>query len=111
VDAVHFFRRHGRQVAAPFVGFDQHIVGNDVEFFLHLALHVLAARRAQHIAQGAFVDGLADALASACHHFEQQTQLRRNMAFGALLFNQVAGEGDVVCHGEGSKWCAEKLTE
>ena len=44
VDAVHFLAGHGRQVAAPFVGFDQHLVGDDVELLLHLALHVLAAR-------------------------------------------------------------------
>ena len=63
VNAVHFFGRHGGEVTAPFVGFDQYFVGNDVEFFLHFALHVLAAGAAQDIAQGAFVDCVTDALA------------------------------------------------
>jgi hypothetical protein len=83
-------------VAAPFVGLDQHLVGDDVQLLLHLALHVLAAGRAQHAAQGALVDGLADALAGAGHHFEQQAQLARDVAVDALLLDQVAGEADAL---------------
>ena len=82
-------------MAAPFVGLDQHLVGDDVELLLHLALHVLAAGAAQHAAQGALVDGVADALAGACHHFQQQAQLGRDVAVDALLFDQVAGEGNL----------------
>ena len=98
VDAVHFFRCHGGKVAAPFVGLDQHFVGDDVQFFLHLALHVLTVRRSQHAAQCALVDGLADAFACACHHFKQQPQMRRNVAFGALLLDQVARQGNFGGH-------------
>jgi hypothetical protein len=86
------------QVAAPFVGFDQHFVGDDVELFLDFALHVLALGAAQHAAQRAFVDGVADALAGARHHFQQQAQLPGDEAVHALLFDQVAGEADFVCH-------------
>ena len=43
VDGVHLLAGHGGQVAAPFVGVDQHLVGDDVELLLHLALHVFAA--------------------------------------------------------------------
>jgi hypothetical protein len=56
VDAVHFLAGHGRQVAAPFVGLDQHFVGDDVQLLLDLALHVLALGRAQHAAERALVD-------------------------------------------------------
>ena len=42
VDGVHFFGCHGRQVAAPFVGFDQHFIGDDVQLLLDLSLHVFA---------------------------------------------------------------------
>jgi ATP-binding cassette subfamily F protein 3 len=38
-------------VAAPFVGLDQHFVGDDVQLFLYLALNVFTVRRAQHAAQ------------------------------------------------------------
>jgi hypothetical protein len=59
---------HGREVTAPFVGFNQHLVGNDVELLRISHVSVVAAlstlpRRLR--------DGLADA-ASPCHHFEQQ---------------------------------------
>jgi hypothetical protein len=77
VDAVHLLAGHGGQVAAPFVGLDQHLVGDDVELLLDLALHVLALGAAQHAAQRALVDGVADALAGARDHFQQQAQLRR----------------------------------
>ncbi len=92
VDAFHFFRGHGCQVAAPFVGFNQHFVGDDVQFFLDFALDVFTFRGTQHTAQRAFVDGQADALAGTGHHFQQQAQLRWNGTVDALLFDQVAGQ-------------------
>ena len=85
----------------PFIGFNQYLVGDDVELFLHFALNVFTACSAQDAgcaAQRALVDGLTDAFAGAGNHFKQQTQLGRNVAFLALLFNQVAGEGDVFGH-------------
>lgn len=99
VDAFHFLGGHGCQVAAPFVGLDQHLVGDDVQLLLDFALHVLAAGRAQHVADGALVDGLADALAGAGHDFQQQAQLAGDEAVHALLLDQVAGQADVFLHG------------
>lgn len=96
VDAVHFLAGHGREVAAPFVGLDEHLVGDDVQLLLDLALHVLALGRAEHAAQRTLVDGLANALARTGHHFEQQAQLARNEAVGALLLDEVAGEGNLL---------------
>ena len=75
VDTVHLFRCHSGQVTAPFIGFNQYIVGNDVEFLLDLTLYVFASSRAHDIAkltaQCAFVDGMANAFASASYHFKQ----------------------------------------
>jgi hypothetical protein len=66
-------------MSAPFVCFDQHIIGDDVEFLLHFALHVFAAGRAHDItqfaAQRTFVHRMADTLAGTCHDLEQQAQL------------------------------------
>jgi hypothetical protein len=81
-------------VTAPFVGFEQHFVGDDVQFLLHFALHVFALGTAQHTTQSAFVHGVADAFASARHHFKQQTQVGRDVAFVALLLDQITGEGN-----------------
>ena len=89
MDGFHFFRGHGRQVAAPFVGFDQNFIGNDVQFLLNFTLNVFYVGTAQNTTQGTFVDRMADAFASPCHHFEQQAQLSRNLTFAALLFNQI----------------------
>ena len=99
VDGFHLFAGHGRQVTAPFVGLDQHLVGDDVELLLHLALHVLATSHTQDAGQVALAHGLADALASPRHHLEQQTQLGGDVAVFALLFDEVAGEGDALAHG------------
>ncbi len=94
VDAFHLFAGHGRQVAAPFVGFNQGFVGDDVQLFLHFALHVFAAGGAHDFAQLAFVHGKADALAGAGNHFQQQAQLRGDAAIDPLFFHQVTGKAD-----------------
>ena len=85
-------------MAAPFVGLDQYLIGDDVELFLHFALYVFALRAAHHLAQGTLVDGLADAFAGARHHFKQQAQLRWDVAFQALLFHQVTCQGNSFRH-------------
>ena len=81
-------------MAAPFVGFDQHIVGDDVQLLLDLALDVFALGlgHAKHSSQRALVDGQADALAGPRNHLQQQPQLRRNGAVPALFFDQIAGQ-------------------
>ena len=94
VDRFHFFRRHRRQMAAPFVRFEQDLVGDDVEFFLYFALHVFRVGRAQHLAQGALADGVADGLAGARDHFDQQAQFGRDAVVRALFFDQVLRKTD-----------------
>jgi len=86
-------------VTAPLVGFDQHFVGNDVQFLLNFALHVLAVGAAQHAAERAFVHGLADAFAGAGNHLQQQAQVAGDVAVNALLLDEVTGEADGFCHG------------
>jgi hypothetical protein len=81
VDRLHFFRRHRRQVAAPFVGFEQDFVGDDVQLLLHFALHVFGVGRAEHFAQRAFADRVADGFAGARHHFDQQAQFGRDVVW------------------------------
>ena len=98
VDAFHFLGSHGCQVAAPFVGFDQGFIGDDVQLLLHFALHVFAAGGAHDVTQLALVHGKADALAGAGDDFQQQTQLAGDQAVHALLLDQVAGQADVFLH-------------
>ncbi len=108
VHVVHLFRGHARQVAAPFVGFDQHLVGDDVQLLLDFALHVLAAGGAQHVTQSALVDADGDALASTGDHFDEQAQLRGQLGSATLLFDQVLREADAFRHVEDSKMRCEK---
>ena len=87
-------------MAAPFVGLNQHFVGNDIKLFLDFALHVFAAGAAHHVTERAFVDRAADAFAGAGDHFDQQAQLGRNVAVKTLLLNQVARQGNFLGHQE-----------
>ena len=65
VGVIHF-RRHRRQVATPFVGFQQDIVGDHVEFFCASALNIAGAgTHRENARQFALVDGVADCLAGA----------------------------------------------
>ena len=45
IDIVHFLRRHAGQVAAHSVDSDEHLVGDDVQLLLRLALHVLGSQQ------------------------------------------------------------------
>ncbi|GAB0074794.1 hypothetical protein TOC8171_01910 [Pseudomonas syringae] len=54
-------------------------------FFLHFALNVFSAHAAQYAAQRAFGDGVADFLASARHHFDQEAQIGRGVVAAGLL--------------------------
>ena len=69
VDVFHFFGSHGRQMAAPFVGFDQNFIGNDVQFFLNFTLNIFNVGTAQNTTQCTFVDRMTDAFTSTCNHF------------------------------------------
>ena len=93
VGIVHFFGRHAGQVAAPFVGFEQDFVGQNVQFLLHFALHVFSAHAAQDTAQCAFGNGVADFLASTRHHFDKEAQIGRRVVAAGLL-DQIATQGN-----------------
>ena len=84
---LHFLGSHRREVAAPFIGLEQHFVGNDVEFFLRFALHVVAAGVAVDAGQRTLADGVADRFAGAGDDFDEQSQFCGNNAFFALLFD------------------------
>jgi hypothetical protein len=73
---VHLLGGHGRQSAAPFVGLDQHLVGDDVEFLLGFALDVGRGGAAQHAAQCAATHRVGNRFDRARHRFQQQAQVR-----------------------------------
>ncbi len=56
-------------MSAPFVRFQQYFIRQDVEFFLHLTLHVFTVKTAQYTAQGTFAHGMGNGLAGACNRF------------------------------------------
>ena len=67
-------RRPWRRDGRPIVGVEQDVVGQHVELFLRLALHVVAAGLAEHAAfaaQGALADGDGNGLAGAGDDFDQ----------------------------------------
>ncbi|EKE17570.1 MAG: hypothetical protein ACD_10C00393G0002 [uncultured bacterium] len=72
VRQVHFLGSHRRQMAAPFVRFKQNFVGENVEFFLRLTLHIVAAGFAKDIAQAALADGDGNGLTGPRNDFNQK---------------------------------------
>ncbi|MNT86846.1 hypothetical protein D3C72_2271850 [compost metagenome] len=89
-------------MAAPLVGLEEDFVGQHVELLLHLALHVLAAGAAQHATQRALGHRMADLLAGARHHLDEEAQVGRSVV-AASLFDQVATEGNAG-HGRLRRW-------
>jgi hypothetical protein len=98
VDGLHLLRRHGGEVAAPLVGLQERLVGDHVELLLHLALDVLGVEIAEHAAERALVDRMADGLAGARHDLDQQAQLGGQGGLAALLFDEELGQG-LAMHG------------
>ncbi len=98
IGVVHFFGRHAGQVTAPFVGFEQNLVGHHVQFLLHFTLHVFGAHAAEYPAQGAFGYRVADLLARTRHYFNQKAQIGRGVV-GAGLLDQITTQGNAG-HGE-----------
>jgi len=80
-------------VTAPFVGFEQDLVGDHVEFLLHFALDVFSAHAAEDATQRAFGHGVADFLASTRHHFDKEAQIGRRVVTAGLL-DQIATQGN-----------------
>ena len=95
---LHLFRGHGGEVAAPFVGFEQDVVGDDVEFLLRFALDVAGPGAAQHIGEGTLADVDRNGLAGPGDDFNQKTEVGGNDVFVALLLDEVARQRDF-CHG------------
>src|SRR5690606_33798283 len=93
VDGFHLFGRHRRKVAAPFIGLEEDLVGEHVQFFLHFALNVFALQASQYAAERAFADMMADCLAGARHNFDEQAHVCRQGAIGALVLDQELSEG------------------
>ncbi len=107
-DGRHLLGRHRGEVAAPFVGLEQDLVGDHVELLLGLALDVAGAGLAEHAAERALADLERDLLAGAGDDFDQQAQRglqrgrRRRSCVIALLFDQVAGQRDAAARADGS---------
>src|SRR5690606_16455146 len=93
VAVLHLLGRAGGEVAAPGVGLEQDLVADDVQLLLRLALDVAGAGIAEHAAERALADRDRDAGAGARDHGDQLAQVGVD-ATGALLLDQMAGEGD-----------------
>ena len=85
-------------MAAPFVGVEQDLVGQHVELLLRLALHVVAARFAEHAAQAALADGNGNGLAGTGDDLDQELEIAGDGALCALFFGQIASQR-ALCHG------------
>ena len=95
---LHFLGSAGGQVATPGIGLKQDLVGDHVQLFLCLTLHIdalltIAASHAQHVAQRALAGGYRDALARARHHLDQQREFGVAMV-GAAFLDQELGQRD-----------------
>ena len=101
VDGLHLLRGQRGEIAAPFIGVEQDLVGDHVELLLDLALHVLAAEAAEHAAELALVHRMADRLAGARHDLDQQAQLRRQVAALPLLLDEETAQGDAAGRAHG----------
>lgn len=93
VGVVHLLGGHAGQVAGPFVGFQQDLVGHHVQLLLHLALHVLGAHAAEHAAQRALGHRMADFLAGTRHDLDEEAQVGRGVVAAGLL-DQIAAQGN-----------------
>jgi hypothetical protein len=89
VGLVHLLGHHRRELAAPLVRLHQHLVGDHVELLLRLALDVLRADDVADARERALPHRVADHLARAGDHLEQEPELRRDRAGAALLLDQV----------------------
>src|ERR1039457_2508559 len=87
IHIIHFFGSHRRQVTTPLGGFDKHLVGDDVQLLLRLALNVLATRPAQPTDQLAFVDIMCDLLAGYDDVADQASEIATDTRDRALFFD------------------------
>ena len=84
-------------MACPFVGLDEDFVGDDVQFFLRLALYVFAARTALNADQRALVHRVGDDFTGRDDVVQQRAEVAAR-ADVALLFDNELSEGGTVVH-------------
>ena len=89
---IHFFRRHGGEVAAPFVGIKQNFVGDDIQLLLDFTLHVIRSGAAHGIAKVALTNCDGNSFTGTRNDFDQQAQIGVKIIVRALLFDQKAGQ-------------------
>jgi hypothetical protein len=85
-------------VAAPFVGADEHVVADDVQLLLGLALHVDAGAAlgrviTQHAAQLAKCHGAGNGFAGQRHVQNQRIEIAAGTREAAALLDQELGQG------------------
>ncbi len=90
-------------MAGPFVGAQEHVVGDHVQFLLILALHVLGAGGAEHPDQRAVVDQIGNHLAGSDDVIEQGGEITGGVLDVTLFLDDELGDRDAtVVHGETS---------
>ena len=90
----HFLRNHRGELTAPLVRIDEHFVRDHVELLLRFSLHVVLSDGIADAAERTFAHAIADRLACARDHFDQEPQLGRDLPVMPLLLDQVLGESD-----------------
>ncbi len=89
---LHLFGGRAGQHAAAFGGGEQHVVGQDIQLLLHLALDVLLLQGAQHAAGRALGDHGGDGLAGVGHRADQGREPGRDRRPVTLPIRQVCLE-------------------
>ena len=80
-DLFHFFGGHAGEGTAPAAAVDEHVVGDNVEFFLFFALDVFGACTAEDACKGTLGDGGGDAFAGLGNSEEQGGEVCREEVF------------------------------
>ena len=95
---VHFFRAHARQVAAPVVGADEHVVADHVQLLLRFALHVDAGAAgnsvvvAQHAAEFTKGHRAGNGFAGQRHVQNQGVEVAAGTGEAPALLDQELGQ-------------------
>ena len=92
VDVFHLFRRHRGQVPGPFRLADHHLIADEVELLLLLALDVLRASASQGTGERAAVDLVADDLHGGSHRVEQPGEITGGAGMTVLGLDGVPGQ-------------------
>ncbi len=82
INLFHFFRYQRGHMSAPASGFQHHVIGDDIELFLYLALDVFLFECACQAVDGAGIDGVADIAAGISDGRDELAQGLRSGLFG-----------------------------